>query len=306
MNLLVTGAAGFIGRNLMRSLPSGWRVTATCLDEEDFPDFLQHHARCEALPFRVDLTDPQAVARLRSVSASFDACVFLAANGDPAVSVERPAFDLRSNTLTVVNLLENVRFGRLIYFSSGAVYDRLHGPVSPQSQVNPRLPYAISKLASERYLEHFREAGCVGDVWAVRFFGAYGPFEPQRKIYGRLVRRFAFERNPRFVIRGDGQNLIDAMYIDDAVRAIHKLLETPERGATVDLSCAEPLTLTELVSKAAAAFGLEAEISYEGIVPEYIQFYSVDEAMRQRCGFRPAVPLSEGLHRFAAHLQSGA
>lgn len=304
MNLLVTGASGFIGRNLMRSLSPAWQVTTVGLDEDDFPDFLQRDARCQVTPLRVDLTDSGAGALIRSISASFDACVFLAANGDPAVSVERPAFDLRCNTLTVVNLLENVRFGRLIYFSSGAVYDRLQGPVSPKSPVSPRLPYAISKLASEHYLRHFQEAGRIDELWVVRFFGAYGPFEPQRKIYGRLVRRFAFERNPRFVIRGDGRNLIDAMYIDDAVRAIHTLLETTEPGTTLDLSCGEPLTLTELVLKTAAAFGLEAAISYEGAVPEYIRFYSVDDTMRDRYGFRPAVGLSEGLHRFAAHLES--
>ena len=67
--------------------------------------------------------------------------------------------------------------------SSGAVYDGLRGAVSPATPVSPRLPYAISKLASEQYLRFFAEhRGTVDSYVNVRFFGAYGPYEAARKI----------------------------------------------------------------------------------------------------------------------------
>ena len=78
---------------------------------------------------------------------SFDLCVYLAANGDPAVSSREPSFDLVSNTLTLLRLLERVSIGRMIYFSSGAVYDGLSGPVTPRTPVHPSLPYSVSNLA---------------------------------------------------------------------------------------------------------------------------------------------------------------
>jgi nucleoside-diphosphate-sugar epimerase len=133
----------------------------------------------------------------------------------------------------------------------------------------------------------------------VRFFGAYGPFEAERKIYGKLVRRFAIERDPRFTIRGDGKNLIDAMYVDDAMDAILRLLAAPDSGGIYDCASAAPLSVRSLVERAATTFGLTAEITCAGDVPEYIRFYSVDQTMRDRYGFAPRIPLEEGLVRFA-------
>ena len=301
MRLLVTGASGFIGRNLLLAVPHDWEVVAT-FRETDLVPFCREHGLVHVRPVRADLGGERLD---RVLPESFDGCVFLAANGDPARSVPQPLLDLRSNAASLVALLEHVTCGRLVFLSSGAVYHGLRGPVSPASPVSPRLPYAISKLAAERYLEHFVETGRVRAGVSVRFFGAYGPHEPPRKIYSRLVRRFAIERRPDFTVTGDGRNLIDAMYVDDAVRGILAILADPvaDPGAgTLDLGSGAPLSITDLVQAAAAAFGLEADVRYEGSVPEYIEFRSVDRTMQDRYAFRPAVGLAEGLQRLAAHL----
>jgi UDP-glucose 4-epimerase len=303
MNLLITGASGFIGRNLIRALPKDWGLVAVYHRSADFPAFVEQLGRANVRPVRIDLADEDAVGCLQSFEGSFDACVFLAANGDPAASVANPGFDLRSNTLSLVRLAEKLRFKKFIYFSSGAVYDGLQGAVSPKVPVAPALPYAISKFASEHYLRHFQQVGCIEDLFIIRFFGAYGPFEPERKIYGRLIRRFAFEKDPRFTIRGDGHNLIDAMYIDDAIRAIQMLVSTPERGTTADCASGRPISLKNLAETAAQVFGLQAELSYVGSVPECIEFHSVDDTMRTKYQFTPRIQLHEGLQRFADFLK---
>jgi UDP-glucose 4-epimerase len=303
MRLLVTGASGFIGRNLIRAVPGDWSVVATYRRSVDFPAFVERLGLANIQPICIDLTADGAGDWLKEVGP-FDACVFLAANGDPARSTTEPVWDLQSNTISLIRLLEKATFERFVYFSSGAVYDGLAGAVSPIAAVAPKLPYAISKLASEHYLRHFQDVGRIKDLFIVRFFGAYGPFEPERKIYGRLVRRFAFEKNPRFTIRGDGRNLIDAMHIDDTIRAILSLLATPEDGAVVDCASGGAISVRTLVETAADVFGVRAELSYEGTVPEYIEFHSVDEAMRARYGFTPQIKLSAGLQRFAAFLSS--
>ena len=103
--------------------------------------------------------------------------------------------------------------------SSGAVYDGLIGGRSrPRTPVSPRLPYAISKLASEHYLRAFAERRrTVGSYINVRFFGAYGPYEPRPQDHDALDARPDGAASASSRIRGNGENLIDFMYVDDAV-----------------------------------------------------------------------------------------
>jgi nucleoside-diphosphate-sugar epimerase len=298
MKLLVTGASGFVGRNLLLALPRDWAVTATYRRDASFLDFLRERDLAHVTPLRVDLSDGGAVAALNGRQRSYDACVYLAANGDPAHSDHAPAEDLRANAQAMVNVVNECGFGHFLFFSSGAVYDGLQGDVTPASALRPTLPYAISKWASERYVMHAQKKGRIGAASVARFFGAYGPYEAERKIYGRLVRQFAFARAPEFTVRGDGRNLIDAMYVDDAVRAIRVILDRPGDTATFDLYSGRPLSLKDLVTQAAATFGLQAKIEYAGAVPEYIEFRSSDRTMETRFGFKPTVELSDGLTRF--------
>ncbi len=207
--------------------------------------------------------------------------------------------------MTVLEAFRRLQVRRLVYVSSGAVYDGWRGSVSPRCALSPSLPYAISKLASEGYVRHLVQRGRVGSAVNVRFFGAYGPYEPPRKIYTRLVQRFGGERDARFVIRGDGRNRIDAMFIEDAVRALLQLLERTDAIGnilTVDLHAGQSMQIIDLVRRAGEAFGLNAEISFEGTVSEYNEFCSEDRTMFDQFGFLPLVSLGDGLHRLAAHL----
>lgn len=300
MDILVTGASGFVGKNVLLGLPRDARVVATWHRDESFPAFLEAHALAHVTPLRVDLSDTGAVNAAAGRFTGFDACVYLAANGDPAYSDHAPIEDLRANALALLNVLTAGRFGHFVFFSSGAVYDGLRGEVDPGSAVNPTLPYAISKWASERYVAHARRAGSVAQATVVRFFGAYGPYEAARKIYGRLVRQFAFDRNPKFAIRGDGKNLIDAMYVDDTVRAVRLMLDRTSGDRTYDLCSGTPLTLEALVRSAARRFGIDAQIEFVGEVPEYIEFRSRDRAFEREIGFKPEISLGDGLERFRA------
>ena len=143
-----------------------------------------------------------------------------------------------------------------MFVSSGAVYDGLTGDVSPATPVSPRLPYAISKLASEQYIRFFAERrGTLASYINVRFFGAYGPYEAERKITTRWLRAMAAGQR-EFVVRGDGQNLIDFMYVDDAVDGLLALLRRAASVATVDFASGAPVSVDDVVQAMARALGV--------------------------------------------------
>lgn len=300
MKLVVTGASGFIGHNVLLRAPRDWEIVAVYHRTTGLEEFVKAQGLSNVRPLRCDLlNDDDVKALAKTIGAKPDAMLYLAANGDPAVSAERPRLDLESNTVAFVTCLEHCPADHVVYLSSGAVYDGLSGPVSPTTPVSPRLPYAISKLASEQYLRFFAEhRGSVGSYINVRFFGAYGPYEPARKITTRWLQAMAAGQR-EFVIRGDGQNLIDFMYVDDAVDGFLALVRAKGTRATVDFASGAPVSVNQVVRAMAATLGVAVVLRHEGTVAEYIEFRSADTAMRQQFGIVPTIAFADGLKRLS-------
>lgn len=301
MHLLVTGASGFLGRNALLQTPVKWDVVAVYHDALDFPAFLEQEGLRHVRAVRCDLTAPsdvRALKRAAETSGPVDAALYLAANGDPAASTRDPLRDLRLNTIALLTFLEHCPVPRLVYLSSGAVYDGLKGVVTPDSRVDPHVPYAISKLACERYIRFYADRrGAPASYVNVRFFGAYGPYEPLRKITTRFLS--AVGRGDReFTLRGDGRNVIDFMYVDDAVRGLLKLVtdDRPVR-TTIDLASGQPTSVNDIVAAMQRLAGSDMQVLRGGMTEEYIEFRSGDRRMADDFTFTPQVTFDDGFER---------
>jgi len=303
VKVVVTGASGFIGHNVLLRAPREWTIYAVYHETPGLEAFVATHGLTNVHPVRCNLlseTDVQSLAR--TIGGKPDAMLYLAANGDPAASAERPRWDLESNTVALLTCLEHCPADHVVYVSSGAVYDGLSGAVTPATPVSPKLPYAISKLASEQYLSFFAERrATVGSYVNVRFFGAYGPYEPARKITTKWLQAIAAGQR-EFTIRGDGRNLIDFMYVDDAVDGFLALVKARGAKLTVDFASGAPVSVNDVVKTMASTLGVDVSVRHEGHVPEYIEFRSVDMTMRERFGVSPAIAFADGLKRLTAHL----
>ena len=217
VRVLVTGASGFIGRNLLAACPRTWEIVALYRSAGDFPAYASRvgdHVR----PLRCDLADPADAARIGpSAAGRFDIAFHLAGRVAIPRSLTDPGADLLDNALATVHVARTVAAGHLVHVSTGAVYEGQAGRADPERPLRPSLPYAAHKVLGELYARAAAERyATAARVTIVRFFGAYGPHEPAHKLYARLIRRFAVEREPTIEIFGDGTNLIDAMWIDDA------------------------------------------------------------------------------------------
>jgi nucleoside-diphosphate-sugar epimerase len=311
VRVLVTGASGFIGRNLLLAADAEWEIVATCRSAADFPDWVER-----SLPERrittvqCDLSDPSAIERALGADVpEFDLVYHLAARVDIPGSLRDPAADLADNALATLNLVSRVRTDHLVHLSTGAVYEGQSGVVDRTCVLAPSLPYAAHKLLAEHYaLAAHQRWATARRVTVVRFFGAYGPYEPARKIFTRLVRAFALERRRDFEIYGDGSNLIDAMWVADATSGLLTIgmsgLNRPPGVETVDFAAGDPVSIETLVRRAAGALGAQdVELRRSGTAHESNEFHADPRPLEEAYGVRAVTPLEEGLRAFEVFLR---
>lgn len=306
MKILLAGASGFIGKHFILNAPQEWQIWGIYHSNPDFKEFASNFSNLSIL--QCNLSNPQeAKNKLAALPEYFDIGLFVWGNSDIGFSCQAPFEDLNDNVTSLINLITFLRFRRFIFMSSGTVYLGHQGLVDSRTHCYPLVPYGITKLSSELYVRFFAEqTEKIEQYVNIRFFGAYGPKEPSRKIYTRLIKRFCLERKDDYTLIGDGTNLIDAMYVDDLIEALKKIILSEEANLTVDLCRGEPLTLNQLVLRVAKILGVESlQLGHSGGSKEFITFYASPEKAEEVFGFRASISLEKGILKLKAHLLGG-
>jgi UDP-N-acetylglucosamine/UDP-N-acetyl-alpha-D-glucosaminouronate 4-epimerase len=215
---LVTGGAGFIGSNLVRTLTAQGE-TVRVLD--DFSSGTKENlADAGEVELIVgDIRDGEAVRRaMRGVGPVYHIAA------DPSVprSVADPAraHDINATgTLTVLLAARAARAERVVYASSSALYgDADDFPTQEVAELRPVSPYGASKLAGEAYCRTFSHVYDFPTV-SMRYFNVYGPGQAADSYYvvPQFVRALMFGESP--TIEGDGLQTRDFVFVQDVVDA---------------------------------------------------------------------------------------
>ena len=297
MKLLLLGASGFVGKNLLaRVAKERWEVVAVYNSSLDFPAYADSLGG-DVVPRKCDLRKEKETQDLFSEFKDFDKTVYLASDTRVGYLFSDQPEDVYNNILPMANFVKHYDGGPVLFFSSGAVYSGQKGNVS-HHDLHPTIPYAISKLAAELYLEHQASIDGFGHV-TVRFFGAYGPYEPERKLTRKLLLALSSPADViKFTVYGDGDNLIDVMYIDDAVQAVYKMLVSKKQDSVVDLCGGAAVSVNTFVNRIARILDKKLEIEHRGSVAEYIEFRASSEGFERAFGFSPRISLQEGIPNY--------
>nr|WP_229505295.1 SDR family oxidoreductase [Massilia mucilaginosa] len=242
---LVTGAAGFIGSNLVEALLRlGQKVTGL----DNFATGHQHNldqvrelvgsAAWDNFTFiRGDIRIPSDCAR---AVAGADYVLHEAALGSVSRSMEDPITTNDTNVTGFLNMLvaaRDARVKRFVYAASSSTYgDHPALPKVEDEIGNPLSPYAITKYVNELYAEVFGR--CYGtQTIGLRYFNVFGPRQDPDGAYAAVIPQWiaALIKNKPLFINGDGETSRDFCYIDNVVQAnlLAALADDPEASNQV-------------------------------------------------------------------------
>ncbi|HUR45770.1 MAG TPA: SDR family oxidoreductase [Candidatus Saccharimonadales bacterium] len=256
---LITGAAGFIGSNLMEALlKTDQKVVG--LDnfstgkEINLQEALNAVTPKQRENFKFIKGDIRVLADCQKASEGVDYVLHHAALGSVPLSVENPLGCNENNVTGCLNMLlaaRDQKVRRFVYASSSAVYGDCEDTLKVEDRVGQSIsPYAASKSANELYASVFSKIFGLGTV-GLRYFNVFGPRQDPNGAYAAVLPRWVtamITRQP-VSINGDGSTSRDFLYVANVVQA-NMLAATTDNPAAIgqvfNVALSTRTTLNEL------------------------------------------------------------
>ena len=309
MNILVTGAAGFIGSHLCEYLVNSHYVYGL----DNFCDFydpeikrnnigkLKNHKNFQL--FEVDIRDKAGLNFIFSEN-SFDIVIHLAAMAGVRPSIEDPDTYTEVNINGTVNLLEECKKNnvkKFIFASSSSVYgNNPKVPFSEKDSVDfPISPYAATKKAGELICYTYHHLYQIS-MAALRFFTVYGP----RQRPDLAIHKFAKKiiNNEPIQIFGDGTTERDYTYIDDIINGIIKAIDFIIQNndyQIFNLGESKTISLERMIKTIETSLGKKAQKEWLPMQPgDVIRTYADISKSKKMLGYNPKVDFELGIQKF--------
>ncbi|HEV8435553.1 MAG TPA: NAD-dependent epimerase/dehydratase family protein [Thermoanaerobaculia bacterium] len=309
MKAFVTGAAGFIGSNLVdRLLAEGHEVTGYDNFSSGQERFLDDALRSSAFDLvRGDLLDRDA---LTAAMAGCDIIFHLAANADVRFGLQHPGKDLEQNTVATFHVLEAMRANgvkRIAFSSTGSVYGEAEVIPTPESAPFPIQTslYGASKLAGEGLIQAYCE-GFGFEGYIFRFVSILG----ERYSHGHVFDFYrSLRSNPHeLTVLGNGRQRKSYLYIQDCIDAILTALAHPTAKVHVyNLGVDEFVEVNDSIGWITRHLALEPKLSYTGGDRGWVgdnPFILLDCSKIRALGWTPKVSIAEGIIKTLDYLQA--
>ncbi|MEI6465628.1 MAG: NAD-dependent epimerase/dehydratase family protein [Verrucomicrobiota bacterium] len=317
-HVFVTGAAGFIGSNLVdRLLADGIRVTGwdnISTGQLRFLDDATRHPN-----FRLIRGDNLDLPALKAAMTGADFVCHLAANADIKDGWNHPEKDLQQNTIATFNVLEAMRANgvkRIAFSSTGSVYgEALVTPERPTPEddtfpVQTSL-YGASKSAGEGMLAAYAEGGQIAEAYIFRFVSILG----ERYTHGHVFDFYQqlVEHPDHLRVLGNGLQRKSYLYVQDCVDAI---LHVTRRGTARDakhhtqiynLGTPEFVQVNDSIRFICSTLGLQPRLEYTGGDRGWIgdnPFIYLDTKKVQATGWKPKLTIEQGIVRTLRWLEA--
>jgi len=317
-HVFVTGAAGFIGSNLVdRLLADGATVTGwdnLSTGQERFLESAQTQPR-----FRLVRGDNLDLPALTAAMKGADFVFHLAANADIKDGWSHPGKDLQQNTVATFHVLEAMRANgvkRLGFSSTGSVYgEALVTPDRPTPETDA-FPiqtslYGASKAAGEGLIAAYAEGGQIDEAYLFRFVSILG----ERYTHGHVFDFYQqlLDHPGRLRVLGDGTQRKSYLYVQDCIDALLHVTrartarEARHHTQVYNLGTPEYVEVNQSIGYICAALGLQPEREYTGGNKGWIgdnPFIFLDTKKIQATGWKPRLTIEQGIIRTLRWLEA--
>lgn len=311
MKILVTGAAGFIGSNLVdRLLQEEHTVVAYDDYSTGKEQFLeQANASPNFSPVEADVLD---LSELTRAMHGCDFVFHLAANADVRFGTDHPRKDLEQNTIATFNVLEAMRAAgvrRIAFSSTGSIYGEPEIFPTPEDAPFPIQTslYGASKLAGESLVQAYCEGfGFQGYIF--RFVSILG----ERYTHGHVFDFYqSLKSNPdELRILGDGHQRKSYLYVQDCIDAILVAIQRAQDKVNIfNLGTDEFCEVNDSVGWITSHLGVTPKLTYTGGKRGWIgdsPFIFLDCSKIRALGWQPKLSIKQGIIRTLEYLQANS
>jgi nucleoside-diphosphate-sugar epimerase len=293
---LVTGGAGFIGSHLVRALiEQGYEVRVL----DNLSTGVEGNLESLDVDLWIgDIRDEKIVTQaMRGAELVFHYAAMISV----PVSIEQPVYCYDVNVTGTLNILWSAYksgVSKAILASSAAVYRENPDPVSEDAILDPKSPYASSKIVMENLAKLFATTYSLPTV-CLRYFNVFGPYQSPESPYAAAIPKFikAMMSGESPIVYDDGLQTRDFVYVEDVARA--NLLAAKSKsanGMVLNIAGHGPVTVLDLVHRLRQFFPDSPDPIFQPPRSGDIRYSSADQSRAHKAlGYRPIIALEQGL-----------
>ncbi len=306
---LVTGGAGFIGCNIVRALLERGIETRVL---DNFSTGHRHNIGDIRDDIEVIEGDLRSYHVVRKAMEGVEVVLHQGALPSVPRSIADPITSNEVNVQGTLNILHaalDAGCRRAVYASSSSIYGNAPERVkSEELHVMPLSPYAVSKLAGEKYFQVFHHIYGLETV-AVRYFNVFGPYQDPESPYSAVIPLFvrSILAGEPPVIDGDGEQSRDFTYVENVVHANILAADAPlAPGHVINIACNDSISVNRLASDIAKLLGREDIVPVHGPSrPGDVKHSCADISLAKKLlGYEPVVSFEDGLARTVEFLRN--
>ena len=302
MNILVTGACGFIGTNLCQSLlQDGYFIIGIDAFTENYElrikrenqRVLEQYEKFSLI--ECDLLDVDLAPLVEGIDVIFHLA------GQPSVHNSwGDDFQVYSNrnivlTQKLLRAANEAKVKRFINSSSSSIFGRVNStPTKENDRKNPISPYGVTKLAAENLVTLYGSEFGLSTV-SLRYFTVYGPRQRPDMAFNKLIK--ASKNGERFPLHGDGSQIRDFTYVGDVVEA-NKLaaFASLKSGAVFNIGGGSPISMKKAIEMIEEIMDRRIEIEFTPLGPGNPMVTTSDcSAALTTFGWKPKIDIYDGL-----------